>query len=118
MQSGATEDPHKNLEVTSEEAVSVLTDTQLPVLLLNNSVPFPEARREMEVLNSGFVAESNPALTGRKAEREALPSASLRPVSLGCQLRAFHSFPLQTFLSHSLELSTSLHTYHISKEIC
>lgn len=43
-------------------AVSVLTDTQLPVLLLNNSVLLPEARREVEALSSGFAAENNPAL--------------------------------------------------------
>lgn len=61
--------------MTSEAVVSVLTDIQLPVLLLNSSVSFPEARRETEVLNSGFAAESIAALNGRKQNRQVLPSS-------------------------------------------
>lgn len=74
MESGAAEDlALEYREVTSELAVSVLTDT--PLLLFNSSVPFPAARRETEVLKSAFATKSNYAQNGRKQKRQALPSS-------------------------------------------
>lgn len=74
MESGAAEDLAMRRR-GDQGSGSVLTGTQLPALLLSSSVPFPEARRETEVLNSGFAAESNPAQNGRKRKRQALPSS-------------------------------------------
>jgi hypothetical protein len=82
-------------------------------------VPFPEARRQRDVLNSGSVAESYPALNGRKQKRQALPR-SVPKASIATLSSCVPSFLSLTNLSLSFSgyaFNLSAHIPHIQRNL-